>query len=475
MDASDAFQATRVDAPDSTVPRLYTRQAQGFIKYTQAGKPYVCLINCAHQGRRDSGKLFNSNFKKILLKLLVRACLWDGECYIYHVGCLAGDATAPLKQVLLAAQDESGESTDIDGDARPHGWAALTMHVDDALRVYTSKRIKDYLNGGVAIEYAMTYSGWQKHLGFTLVVNKDERTVEKSCLPYLERLRDEYLAEEHLIQPKHVAISDQTGLDLEDLLPEHHPEAQAQRARHKRTRSLVMSLSWATAAYPQSKETVNSLCAFVARPNPLVMRHAKHVLMHLLAYPLCARWGGLECTDLTPPAGSYMLKPDDPSCTWWHLIMYVDASPVSPPVSGVVAQLAKGPVDTHAGRQHQRTSCAHTSEVSAAVTAGNHGVPLRGLCGELRLLTAEPTPIYIDSSTTVFVASDKKAVKKSTWLLRKVDALHETVGTNGQEFYPNKIDESRNLADMFTKYLKLEVWRRHVMKLLNREEWQLQK
>ena len=109
------------------------------------------------------------------------------------------------------------------------------------------------------------------------------------------------------------------------------------------------------------------------------------------------------------------------------------------------------------------------------MTAGNHGVPLRGLCGELRLLTAEPTPIYIDSSTTVFVASDKKAVKKSTWLLRKVDALHETVGTNGQEFYPNKIDESRNLADMFTKYLKLEVWRRHVMKLLNREEWQLQK
>ena len=93
--------------------------------------------------------------------------------------------------------------------------------------------------------------------------------------------------------------------------------------------------------------------------------------------------------------------------------MYVDASPVSPPVSGVVAQLAKGPVDTHAGRQ---------------------------------------------------------AVKKSTWLLRKVDALHETVGTSGQEFYPNKIDESKNLADMFTKYLKLEVWRRHVLKLLNREE-----
>lgn len=41
----------------------------------------------------------------------------------------------------------------------------------------------------------MTYSPWQKHLGFTLKVIKEERAVEKSCLPYLERLRDEYLAE----------------------------------------------------------------------------------------------------------------------------------------------------------------------------------------------------------------------------------------------------------------------------------------
>jgi len=29
----------------------------------------------------------------------------------------------------------------------------------------------------VALDYAMTYSPWQKHLGFTLAINKDERTV----------------------------------------------------------------------------------------------------------------------------------------------------------------------------------------------------------------------------------------------------------------------------------------------------------
>ena len=315
----------------------------------------------------------------------------------------------------------------------------------------------------------MTYAPWQKHLGFKLAVDPVARTVEKSCYPYLERLRDEYLCEQHIIRPRQVCMSDRSELALEDILPIGHPDAESQRTRHRKTRSLVMSLAWATAAYPQAKEAVNHLCQFVGRPNILVYRHAKHILMHLLPHPECARWGDVNCTDLTPPAGSYRLKPDDPACTWYHLHMYVDASPVSPPVTGIVALLAKGPIDSHSGRQVQRTSCAHTSEVSAAVTAGNHGVPVRGLCTELRLQTEEPTAVYIDSSTTVFVASDKAAVKKSTWLLRKVDALGETVGTQGQDFYPNKIDESCNLADMFTKYLKLPVWLRHVLKLLNRE------
>ena len=31
----------------------------------------------------------------------------------------------------------------------------------------------------------------------------------------------------------------------------------------------------------------------------------------------------------------------------------------------------------------------------------------------------------------------------------------------------HKIDESRNLADLFTKYLKLKRWRTHIKALLN--------
>ena len=42
------------------------------------------------------------------------------------------------------------------------------MHVDDALRIWSSTRVKNYIDGSVADEYAMTYSPWQKHLGFTL-------------------------------------------------------------------------------------------------------------------------------------------------------------------------------------------------------------------------------------------------------------------------------------------------------------------
>ena len=56
-------------------------------------------------------------------------------------------------------------------------------------------------------------------------------------------------------------------------------------------------------------------------------------------------------------------------------------------------------------------------------------------------------------------------MKKTSWLFRKVYALREAVVN--EEIQPCKVNEAYNLADTFTKYVRLDKWRRHLARLLN--------
>ena len=75
--------------------------------------------------------------------------------------------------------------------------------------------------------------------------------------------------------------------------------------------------------------------------------------------------------------------------------------------------------------------------------------------------------LYLDSATTVFVAKSDTAVKKSVWLVRR--ALVLTEGVDQGEIEPMHVPEYNMLADPFTKYLTLNVWKRHMHYLLNLE------
>ena len=102
----------------------------------------------------------------------------------------------------------------------------------------------------------------------------------------------------------------------------------------------------------------------------------------------------------------------------------------------------------------------HANEVLAAGTIMHKIVPLRGLLTECRIPQELPTPLYIDSASTVFVAQNRAAVKKSAWIRRRAEVLTEAF-TMG-ECDPRKIDEQDNIADPQTKYLVRNVWCRHL-------------
>ena len=95
----------------------------------------------------------------------------------------------------------------------------------------------------------------------------------------------------------------------------------------------------------------------------------------------------------------------------------------------------------------------------------NSVVPVNGTLQESRIRLGVPTPFYLDSRTTVLVSSDDAAAKKSVWLKRRIAVLQE--GVTLGEIDPVHIPESDMVADIFTKYVKVSVWLRHLAYLLN--------
>jgi hypothetical protein len=122
--------------------------------------------------------------------------------------------------------------------------------------------------------------------------------------------------------------------------------------------------------------------------------------------------------------------------------------------------LAGASVDVVCQRQHLASPESHTSEVVAAGTGLHRVIPIRGHLQEIGVVQEVPTPYYIDSASTIFVAKDAGAVKKSVWLIRRAVVLREGVVMG--DIDPIKIGEADNFADIFTKWLPPDVWRRHV-------------
>ena len=78
---------------------------------------------------------------------------------------------------------------------------------------------------------------------------------------------------------------------------------------------------------------------------------------------------------------------------------------------------------------------------------------------------SKPTPFYLDSQSTVFVAKGAAAVKKTVWLARRAAVLQE--GVQHDEILPIHVSEKYMLADPFTKYLKQSVWYGHMRRIHN--------
>ena len=66
----------------------------------------------------------------------------------------------------------------------------------------------------------------------------------------------------------------------------------------------------------------------------------------------------------------------------------------------------------------------------------------------------------MDSASTIFVAENRAAPKKSAWTRRKAEVLTEAYESG--EVAPEKCEDPENFADPQTKYLTYKTWARHL-------------
>ena len=432
----------------------------------------VCKVNVGMQGRIDATRLFNTNLFRILLQRANMArLLWDKQVAIYHNGPGVG-TTMALKDVLLALKT----AKDTDPQCEPFGYAVIGFHVDDGLGVACSagwvrdvktNRVIQYIVGHIEMTYACTLTGWHgnKALGYTLTLDEALHLVNLSAMDAIKQLADTLLQGMHRIAPKHIMGSDIGDIPEGRIPDEGDPARAAVLADMALTRHALGVLIWATAVHIEGQMPTNVLCGRMHAPHALTLKGARFQVMHLLAHSPGSNYGGdptlfgLEQPDGVVFGDPYRERPA-------YAVWFADASLESGSRTGGACMLARGCILPLSQRQHLAAPESHSSEVVSAGTNFNFAVPVIGALQELRIQQGKAVPFYLDSKTTVFVASSDSAVKKSVWLIRRVAVIDE--GVLHGYIQPVHISERDMAADPFTKYLKHGVWARHMHFLLNK-------
>ena len=79
----------------------------------------------------------------------------------------------------------------------------------------------------------------------------------------------------------------------------------------------------------------------------------------------------------------------------------------------------------------------------------------------------EPTPYWLDSQSTLLMASNDTSVKRSAWISRRVDVIADAVQLH--EIAPHKCGDPDMLADGSTKYVPTAKYQRHLHIKMNRD------
>ena len=332
----------------------------------------------------------------------------------------------------------------------------MSWYVDVA-----SNRIFSFVRGKIQVAYAVKLTGWSKLLGFETDLDDELETVTITAQSAIDGVRARLFSKAILtITPRH-AVTERVYESCPGVVPDVGNPARAQYLELQELVRHVLGVGiWLTNAYPQIGAAINSMCVNMANPSEERLGQLRHLFMHLGEKPQGKIFGGKHVTGCC--AGTIEVAPFTVGKKSGEYHYFSDAS-VN--VTGGVGMFAGCCIQPLMLRQHLASPTAHTSEIVAAGTNMNHVLPVNGVLQELHIRQGRPIRFYLDSQSTVFVASSDTAPKKSVWLARRNKVLTECV--EHDEVEPIHIGEADMIADSFTKYVKRDTWARHMHYVLN--------
>jgi hypothetical protein len=443
------------------------------------------------QGRRDSTNGFERK-KDLLLKNGSFLCtLFDRKFYVYvMIPGLTNEMN--LNDIIEYGFAHPDDLMDIGGGImRPVGWSAISTHVDDGIWLATSQLVRDHLfdtyRGLVTLPAHHPITLNPK--GFDITVKNDwhgeifltfeirigaDGCVSMSALSRLAALADVVLAGHLRVKPKHIMCAWFFGVEPGVLPPVDDPRHAAAVQQQSLDRHGLGGMIYFSQGHPTLVTPCNALCGTMHMPSnehclnaPLnsTAKGVRHVLMFMVSGAPEAEGAtfGRTTEDL------FSLEPlRNPYTVGYRPSRYWCSSDASPVLSGIAAgthHVFGGNILTITLRAHLAAPCAHSIETVAGGTNHAFAVPINGVLQQLRIRCGRPTPILFDSQSTIYVATDDTAVKKSAWTIRRCAVLRD--GVRLGELIPLKIGERDMTADIASKYCALLVWRRHCHILLN--------
>ena len=464
MDIKDFFQATRTDVPSAdgkTQPRLFARCAPDFPERGPNGEEMCKEILVGMQGRIDAGRIAGKALFMLLMAIPeITQSKWDPRLYVLHVGPLAS------KGARLDAILEACASATYVPQHPPPGWMMFGTHVDDIPHIHTvchDAKILTYLAGAIQVTYALKFSGWQRMLGAEADVTDHDTyaVVTPHCQTYLEHIIQVHVRDKGrvLITPRHIMSKD----GLAAMSPGNCPDVgQPGRTEYlsmqAETRTLIGAGHWAGNWHPQMIFGTNAASKYTQDPNLAVHTFMLQQFMYVYAHPEPPNFGGKGCNSLE--LAEPTVAPFTPGKKEWGLHVACDASIMLDSISAANQMLAGARIDTLCQRPHLTSPASHISELVAAGSSLHRLLPVRGILLEASIYQDQPTPLYIDSASTIFVIADSAAVKKTMWLNRRATILQEAQMMG--DIIAIKIGEHDNFADPETKLLIIRTWRRHL-------------
>ena len=295
---------------------------------------------------------------------------------------------------------------------------------------------------------------WNKQLGFPVRRDKKAGTTTITAEPYIHGLQ-KLVADDLPYTPK-VPFSKEIN-DLEPApIPEPGtPEAAEMAADIARMREACGSLVHVGKVRKDALPGINMCSRYSHRPDKKAKRCVKHIIWYLMNTPLVGLTFGYS-PDTTWDELKWNVAPDRdaiydtmaPCLPYWvncdGALKIEDRS-----LSGIIHMFAGACILGLSFRQHSIAMGAHETECFTASTAAAQTIPFRGILTELGIFQQVPTPIVVDSRSTLLVARDRAAMKKCLYIMRRVLFMQECVADGDVEFYSCK--GKMNLADGFTK------------------------